>query len=71
MRLYGSLAPISSDNLGAHDVAGFRKSFSSGRVCRFCMCLHSELLLKHCENDFTMGTPDIHKLHVVAAEKDL
>ena len=70
VRLCGSLATISSDNLGAHDVAGFRKSFSTGRICRFCMCLHSELLLKHSENDFTPRTPDIHKLHVAAVEND-
>ena len=34
------------------------------------MCLHSELLLKHSEKDFTLRTPDIHKLHVVAVEND-
>lgn len=33
----GTLLYVSSDNLGAHSLAGFQESFSAGKVCRFCL----------------------------------
>lgn len=33
----GALLYVSSDNLGAHSLAGFQESFSAGKVCRFCL----------------------------------
>ena len=42
-QVFGTIATVSADNLGAHDLGGFRKCFSSGRICRYCMCLYDEL----------------------------
>ncbi|XP_078495299.1 uncharacterized protein LOC144742535 [Ciona intestinalis] len=68
--LYGTIATLSADNLGAHELGGFRKCFSSGRICRFCMCLHSELKQKTCEEDFVLRNPTTHAQHVSGVEMD-
>jgi len=39
--IYGSLASLSADNLACHEVGGFRKTFSSGRICRNCLCFEN------------------------------
>jgi len=41
--VYGSVATMSADNLASHQLGGFRMSFSSGRVCRFCMVSYEDL----------------------------
>ena len=42
VRLYGAVATVSSDNLSAHALAGFRRTFNSGRICRFCMIQYDQ-----------------------------
>lgn len=33
----GTIVYVSADNLGAHSLAGFKESFSEGKICRFCL----------------------------------
>lgn len=47
-----------------HTIAKFRRSFSSGRVCRFCMSDYSNLNNLLIENDCVLRTPDAHAYHV-------
>uniref|UniRef100_H2Y2P4 C2H2-type domain-containing protein n=1 Tax=Ciona intestinalis TaxID=7719 RepID=H2Y2P4_CIOIN len=69
-RVFGTLATVSADNLGAHDIAGFRKCFSSGRICRFCMCMHNELKTKKDEDSFVLRTSATHNMYVSYVQKD-
>lgn len=39
----GTIVTVSADNLSAHSLAGFRGSFSSGRICRYCLCHYKDL----------------------------
>ncbi|XP_064461583.1 uncharacterized protein LOC135371463 [Ornithodoros turicata] len=63
-RYTGSVLCMVGDNLSSHHAGGFSTNFSHGRVCRFCMALHHELSLKHCEKDFVMRSPEGHKYHL-------
>ena len=67
--LYGALATVSADNLGAHQLAGFTKSFSSGRVCRFCMVLHKDLSNILSEKRCTLRTKEAHTRHLQAIQE--
>ena len=69
-RIYGSIATISADNLGAHQITGLRRCFSSGRICRFCMCVYTDLRDKCSEYDFMLRTATSHKLHAEDVTKD-
>lgn len=50
------LATISTDNLGAHELCGFRRCFSSGNVCRVCDCDYKDLRKLYREDDFCLRT---------------
>jgi hypothetical protein len=39
----GSLATVSADNLASHQVGGFRETFSSGKICRYCLASYDRL----------------------------
>ena len=69
-QLYGGLATISSDNLSAHSLGGFVGNFNSGRICRFCMALHSEIGHKFCEEAFTPRTSLLHQYHLSALSQN-
>ena len=43
VKLTGDIATISADNLGSHQIGGFREVFNSDRICRNCMVLSSKL----------------------------
>ncbi len=66
MRLYGALATVSGDNLSAHALAGFRRCFSSGRICRYCIITYDqkEQLLR--ETKLSLRTEDMHSYHLQA-----
>jgi hypothetical protein len=69
----GTIATISADNLAAHDIGGFRKTFSSGHVCRFCMITHDNLSNFQSESDTDfppLRTADVHADHVAAVSMD-
>ena len=71
-KIFGNIATVSADNLGAHDLGGFRKClcFNSGRICRYCMCMYNDLLIKHNESKFRLRTPLMHELHLQAIKQD-
>ena len=69
-QIQGTIASISADNLGAHDLAGFSKCFSSGRICRYCMCHYNEMKEKHNPLDFVLRTPFNHNIHLNAIRMD-
>ena len=69
-QIFGTIATVSADNLEAHDLGGFRKCFNSGRICRYCMCMNNDLLIKHKESKFRLRTPLMHELHLQAIEQD-
>lgn len=62
----GGLASISCDNLTAHSLAGYTCSFNHGRICRFCLALHTEIQYKHEESDYVIRTPELHSYHLSA-----
>uniref|UniRef100_A0A0C9Q8E6 ZNF333_0 protein n=1 Tax=Fopius arisanus TaxID=64838 RepID=A0A0C9Q8E6_9HYME len=42
-RLYFRLALIIADNLGMHQLLGFRECFNSGKICRFCLIDYQDI----------------------------
>lgn len=36
---HGSVLAMTGDNLSGHRLAGFKRSFNHGRICRFCEAL--------------------------------
>ena len=54
---------IAGDNLRSHDLGGFRRSFSSGRICRFCMCTYQDIFSKFDESHFLLRSQSMHDLH--------
>lgn len=66
----GTIVTVSADNLSAHSLAGFRGSFSSGRVCRYCLCHYKDLSEKTNEDECVLRTPDIHSYHLQCVAED-
>lgn len=66
----GGLVTITADNLASHDLAGFRRSFSSGRICRFCMCHYQDLTRKFSEDMFQIRNSSDHECHVRDVGRD-
>ena len=60
----GSVATISADNLGSHEVGGFRRCFSSGPICRYCLCSYADLSSKVHESASTLRNSMTHQYHV-------
>ena len=69
-QMRGTIASVSADNLGAHDLGGFSKCFSSGRICRHCKCTYDEMKVKLTDSEFTLRTPENHIKHVDSVERD-
>ena len=69
--IYGAVATITCDNLSAHSLGGFRSCFNSGRICRFCLALHTDINYKFDEADFTIRTRDIHQYHLSAIQENV
>ena len=66
-QMFGTIAIVSADNLKARDLGEFRKCFNSGRICRYCMCMCNDLLIKHNDSKFRfLRTPLMHELHLQA-----
>ena len=70
LRFKGTIFTVSADNLSAHSLAGFRGSFSSGRVCRYCLCHYKDLSEKTNEDECVVRTPDIHSYHLQCVAED-
>ena len=66
VRLFGALATVSSDNLSAHALAGFKRVFNSGRMCRFCMAHYDEREEFQSNSQIRWRTEQMHIDHVQA-----
>ncbi|CAF4481298.1 unnamed protein product, partial [Rotaria magnacalcarata] len=44
-RIYLDFSTVSADNLGANEVGGFQKTFSSGSFCRHCLITYEQRLI--------------------------
>lgn len=68
----GTILAVVADNLGAHSIAGFVKSFSSSHFCRFCIGETSQIQEHEVgEGLFPLRTKSSHAMHVEAALSDL
>lgn len=43
MKVYGSIATFTADNLGSHALGGFKEGGSALRPCRHCLITHDDL----------------------------
>lgn len=71
--VFASLATVSADNLGSHQLGGLSMSFSSGRVCRHCMINYNDLSSYVSEEDERfppLRTPTVHEEHVKSVLQD-
>ena len=57
----GGVSGIAGDNF----LGGFRRSFSSGKICRFCMCtfFFQDIFSKFDESHFLLRSQSMHDLH--------
>lgn len=62
--LKGSIFVFTGDNLSTHKMGGFKCNFAHGRVCRFCMELHTEINYKFLESDYVLRSPAGHHHHL-------
>lgn len=58
------------DNLSMHRFAGLQCSFSSGRVCRFCLAHHRQPKVLHSITDCVERTSRVHKSYLEAFALD-
>lgn len=65
---YGSVAVVSGDNSTQHEVAGFRKYFSGGKVCRFCLIEKTEISSVFHESDCQLRTEDVVRFHIQSVQ---
>lgn len=70
MRLYPRLFAISSDNLSAHCIGGFQRTWSSGKVCRTCLIDHAELTEHTHISTLVMRDYETHQSHVKLAVEE-
>ena len=69
-KFYAVLCTVSGDNLSSNGLAGFRQVFNSGRVCRMCMVVHSQLPDKLTEDDVMLRNPTDHAYRVAAVKQN-
>lgn len=63
----GTVMCVLSDNLAAHDLAGFSKSFRAEYFCRFCTATQAELQTHEvASGEFSLRTKDSHNNDVHA-----
>ncbi|XP_075741125.1 uncharacterized protein LOC142789839 [Rhipicephalus microplus] len=58
------------DNLSMHHLAGLQCSFSRGRVCRYCLASHKQLLMLRKLDDCVERTSETYKSHLEAFALD-
>jgi len=68
--LYGSIATISADNLGSHQLGGFRLTFSSGKLCRYGLTDAKNLTDHVSEDSCVLRTADGHADHLRGITRD-
>jgi hypothetical protein len=68
--LKGSIATISADNLASHQIGGFRQTFSSGKICRYCLADYETLNCFRTEENCVIRTAEGHVSHLAAIDQD-
>lgn len=69
--LKGTIQVVVADNLGAHSIAGFNETFSSGYICRVCTGTRTEIQTKEVKSGlFTVRTTELHDSHVKLAKEN-
>lgn len=59
----GTIHCVIADNLGAHGIAGFIKSFAGEFICWFCVAQKSEIQQRHVSSGtFTLRCKEMHKM---------
>ncbi|CAF1957432.1 unnamed protein product [Rotaria magnacalcarata] len=61
-RIYLVFSTVSADNLGANEVGGFQKTFSSGSFCRHCLITHEQRLIPLTDISFVPRTKLKHDM---------
>jgi hypothetical protein len=69
----GSIATVSADNLASHEIGGFRRCFSSGKLCRSCMVSYD--VMKQFVSETDTNFPNLrssanHKVHVDSVKQN-
>lgn len=69
--LKGTIQFVVADNLGAHSIAGYNESFSSGYICRFCTGTKSDIQTKEVKSGaLTLRTKELHEYFVTSARQN-
>ena len=64
IKVYGTLAVLTADNLASHAVGGFKAGFAKGfRKCRYCLAVDVDIQTKFCDRQFEARTKTNHDLH--------
>ncbi|CAF1683485.1 unnamed protein product, partial [Rotaria magnacalcarata] len=61
-RIYLVFSTVSADNLGANEVGGFQKTFSSGSFCRHCLITYEQRLIPLTDISFVPRTKLKHDM---------
>ena len=65
----GTIFSVVADNLGAHGVAGFTRSFSGEYYCRFCPGKRSDIQQQFVASGvFNLRTKELHQSHIREAQ---
>ncbi len=69
-RVKGTVCSVVADNLGAHSIGGFIKSFTSSYVCRWCLGERSQFPESEVRTGtFPPRTKEEHRVHVQTAQE--
>ena len=66
----GIIATISADNLASLQIGGFRQSYSSCKICRFCLADYNTMNNFVTEEGCVIRTASMNKTHVQAVQND-
>ena len=66
----GGLSGFSGDNLGIHQLFGYRCCFSSGKWCRWCLVEHDQRSTITNETQCDLRTPSMHRQHLQIVQTD-
>jgi hypothetical protein len=64
----GALILISSDNLGAHSLFGFKESFAGNCICRVCYATYDDSQHLFSEEDFQLRSATQHESDVLCSQ---
>ena len=63
VKVFGTLAVVVADNLGSHQIGGFKTGFARGfRKCRFCLATAEDINSKYCQESFILRNKEDHDM---------